>query len=97
MLAGMVGYVLAVDEGHWWATEIVGRDCKPFEAGDNCSSQVLIPGPDYVPHGTYGWLGWLALFAFVAGFVPVVAAILRAGAFRQIIRGASGHGDQGAK
>lgn len=76
LLAGPVGYVLAGDEGHWWASEIVGRDCVPHEAGDNCT-QVLVPGPDYVPHGTYGWLGWLAVLAFVAGLMLLVAAIPR--------------------
>jgi hypothetical protein len=89
LLAGMVAYILAADEGHWWADEIVGRDCVAGEAGDNCT-QVLIPGPDYVPHGAYGWLGWLAVLAFAAGLVLLVAAILRAGMIQRILRGASG-------
>ena len=90
LLAGMVGYVLAADEGHWWAPEIVGRDCVAGEAGDNCT-QVLLPGPDYVPHAAYAWLGWSAVLAFVAGLALVGVAIVRAVALRRILRATSGH------
>ncbi|WP_042421711.1 hypothetical protein [Streptacidiphilus anmyonensis] len=80
--AGTVAYVLAVDAGHWSEARIVPRDCAAVGVGDNCT-QVLVPGPDYVPHGGYGWLGWLGVTAFAVGAILLAGAALRARAWRR--------------
>ncbi|WP_042370953.1 hypothetical protein [Streptacidiphilus neutrinimicus] len=85
LATGVIAYVLAADGGHWWGPEIVPRDCAAVGVGDNCT-QVLLPGPDYVPHGPYGWLGWLAVLASLAGVTLLIARLLRAGASGAVLR-----------
>jgi hypothetical protein len=78
LLAGVGGYIGAIAAGHWRESVSVPFACQE---GDPCPPDPS--GPDYLPHGTYAWLGWAAVLAFAAGVTLLVSAIVLAGAFRR--------------
>ncbi|MEY9873497.1 hypothetical protein ABH931_002979 [Streptacidiphilus sp. MAP12-33] len=84
LLAGIGCYIAAIGAGHWRHPVFVPPPC----GGSVGCGAVEAPPPDYLPHGSYGGLAWLAVVLFASGATLLVTAVrLSRGFRRRLVRG----------